>query len=559
MKKIIIKTFIILNFILFSSVVRSQDLTHFRQNKSSFSGSITTTGGFYNASGIIPRRDPFNGVITGNFNINLKGFDMPFSFVYSNQNKSFRQPFNQFGLSPKYKWATLHLGYRNVKFSKYVLGSHTFFGIGTELNPGKFRFGFIYGKLKKATNKAVNIFHPQNDTLSDYNRKMISLKLGLGSPKNYFDINILRAMDDSTSVSDEFKQKGIFPEANLVAGINGKLTIAKNIIFHTEVAYSIYTDNQNSKIDFDLPESINKIIPVNISTKGSLAIETKLNYHNKKGFNIGLNYKRIDPEYRSMGIYYINNDLENYTLKTGFRALKNKMQISGSIGLEHNNLKTVRKATTYKTIGSVNVNYTPSPKFGITANYSNYSINQQDGRIQIADSIKLYQTNGTLMLSPHYSFTTNNQKMLHFITFTYMQMSLTDKNQQSIYSNNFTTVNNILSYNLSLAKTGWSFITSFTYNQIKMSFGNSSNTGITFSVNKHLKKPKISFGLQVNYMKNESEQQTINTLSPMLNLNARLGKHHQIRLKTNLILRNNNQLDVNTTEQFGDIRYIFTF
>jgi hypothetical protein len=558
MKKII-QSFFLIAGLMISSLVVAQDLTHFSQNKSSFTGSITTTGGFYSVAGMEPRRDPFSGIITGNFTVNLKGFNMPFSFVYSNQNKSFRQPFNQFGLSPKYKWATVHLGYRNVNFSKYVLGGHTFFGIGTELNPGKFRFGFVYGRLKKATNKAVNIFQPQNDTLSDYNRKMISLKIGFGSVKNFFDISILRAMDDSTSVNNEFIRKDIYPEANLVAGIHTRFTIAKNITFDTEAAYSIYTANQNSTVNFDWSESFSNIIPINISSAGSLALESKLNYRAKKGFILGINYKRIEPDYKSMGTYFINNDLENYTFKTSFNAFKNKMQISGSIGLERNNLKTARNATTHKTIGSFNVNYNPGPKFGITANYSNYSINQQDGRIQIADSVKLYQTNGTLMLSPHYSFSSKDKRFLHFITLTYTNMKLTDKNSQSVYNNSFNTINNILSYNLSLTKTGWNFTTSLNYNKVEMSYGTSNNTGITIAANKRLKKPKISFGLQANYMQSDNGQQILNTLTPGLHINARFGKHHQIRLKTNMILSNDTQLNTNTTEQFGNIRYIFTF
>ena len=203
------KFFLLLLLISFHAF--AQDLTHFSQNKTSFSGSISTTGNYYNAVGMEARRVPFSGVITGSFNLNLKGFNMPFSFSYSNQNKDFRQPFNQFGLSPKYKWATLHLGYRNINFSKYVLGGHTVFGAGVELNPGKFRFGFVYGRLKRATNQAVNIYKPVNDTLMDFSRKMMSLKIGFGTRKSFIDLNFLRAYDDSTSVDDEFKQKNIFP------------------------------------------------------------------------------------------------------------------------------------------------------------------------------------------------------------------------------------------------------------------------------------------------------------------------------------------------------------
>jgi len=34
-----------------------------------------------------------------------------FSYIFSNQQSSFQQPFNQYGLHPTYKWITGHIGY----------------------------------------------------------------------------------------------------------------------------------------------------------------------------------------------------------------------------------------------------------------------------------------------------------------------------------------------------------------------------------------------------------------------------------------------------------------
>jgi hypothetical protein len=290
-----------------------------------------------------------------------------------------------------------------------------------------------------------------------------------------------------------------------------------------------------------------------------MAIESKLNYRDKKGLNLGLNFKHIDPSYRSMGTYFIQNDVENYTLKTAFKALQNKMQISGSIGLERNNLKSARNATTRKTIGSLNINYNPNPKFGISANYSNYSVNQRAGRIQIADSVKLYQTNGTLTLAPHFSFQNKKKNLSHFISLTYMQMNLTDKNPQSIYQNDFTTINNILSYNIGLNKLQLSIASSIQYNKIRMSNGTTANKGVSMAVSKRLKKHGISLSLHANYMQQTGTEQTITTLTPGLNLSVALNKHHQIRFKINMITSRNDLSGESSTEQFGDIRYVFTF
>src|SRR3546814_13424720 len=75
---------------------------------------------------------------------------MPFSFVVTQYTNSYTQPFSQFGISPSYKWAKLHLGYRNISFSPLLFDGQSFLGGGIELAPKGFYFGAFYGKLNKA-------------------------------------------------------------------------------------------------------------------------------------------------------------------------------------------------------------------------------------------------------------------------------------------------------------------------------------------------------------------------------------------------------------------------
>src|SRR5687767_2715688 len=90
-----------------------------------FSGGLNVTSIFYNAKGIPNRYLPFNYVITGSPVLSIYGFQVPVTFTIGKQQSSFTQPFNQFGLSPTYKWVTLHAGYRNLFFSPYTLAGHT--------------------------------------------------------------------------------------------------------------------------------------------------------------------------------------------------------------------------------------------------------------------------------------------------------------------------------------------------------------------------------------------------------------------------------------------------
>lgn len=97
------------------------------------------------------RRDPYSYFLSGNLNFDLYGWSVPLSFTYSNQNLGYQQPFNQYGIHPTYKWATLHLGYSSMNFSPYTLSGHVFKGIGVELRPeGKFSYSAMYGRLQRA-------------------------------------------------------------------------------------------------------------------------------------------------------------------------------------------------------------------------------------------------------------------------------------------------------------------------------------------------------------------------------------------------------------------------
>src|SRR5690606_23843773 len=145
---------------------------------------------FYNATGISARREPFTYLLSGSPTVSLYGWSIPFSFTLSQDERSFRQPFNQFGMSPTYKWITLHAGYRNVTFSPYTLAGHTILGGGFEINPGKIRAGFMYGRLNRAT-----VIDTATQSLVPYSfsRKGFAARLGYGTAENHFDLNFLHA------------------------------------------------------------------------------------------------------------------------------------------------------------------------------------------------------------------------------------------------------------------------------------------------------------------------------------------------------------------------------
>src|SRR5688572_17826317 len=139
----------------------AQDLGNLKSAKPlDLTGSLSLRLNSYSSNRENPTRDPFFWTVSGSPTVSIYGVTLPFYFSFSQKNQDFRQPFNQFGVSPYYKWLKVHLGYRNISFSDFTLSNHTFLGIGIEAEPSILRFGFVYGRFLKAIDQPI-------DTLSN--------------------------------------------------------------------------------------------------------------------------------------------------------------------------------------------------------------------------------------------------------------------------------------------------------------------------------------------------------------------------------------------------------
>lgn len=75
--------------------------------------------------------------------------------------------------------------------------------------------------------------------------------------------------------------------------------------------------------------------------------------------NTRMEYRRIDPGYRSMGAYFMNNDLENLTITPSMSLFKRKLNLRGSIGVQHDNLRNTKRATSIRTISAIHASINP--------------------------------------------------------------------------------------------------------------------------------------------------------------------------------------------------------
>ena len=500
------------------------------------SGNLQLTSIFYHANGIPNRYLPFNYVISGTPVLSIYGFQIPVSFVIGKQQSSFTQPFNQFGLSPSYKWLTLHAGYRNLVFSPYTLAGHTFLGGGLELNPGKWRFAAIYGQF----NKAALLDTAQRIYLSNfsYKRTGMAVRLGYGTENNYFEIIGLKAKDDPGSLKLRkglVDSSGITPAENTVAGYNMRLSFWRNrITLESNGAVSLYTNDinapklQDSAFEKEVRQ-LNQFTTVRTASELFGAVDASLRYK-LKNFSVKLQYRHVDAGFQSMGAYFLNNDLENYTIAPSFMALKRRLRFSGSLGIQRDDLANKKRTRASKVIGSANLSADITDRLGIDGNYSNYSVSQTVKTIRFADSLKVVQSSAQLSVTPRYTIPGNT--LSHNIIFSANLSRVKELNPMRVDSLNgdINMYNYLLNYQLNLVKQLASVYVSFNHTELKSPVLKDGNNGLTLGFSKAALKNALSVSASAGWLLSKRNEEKGRIITGSLQCRYRLLRQHQIRL-----------------------------
>jgi hypothetical protein len=501
-----------------------------------FSGSLSVTSIFYNARGIPNRYLPFNYVIAGSPVLSIYGIQVPVTFSIGKQQSSFTQPFNQFGLSPSYKWVTIHAGYRNLFFSPYTLAGHTFLGAGVELNPGKFRFAAIYGQFNKATlqDTAQSLLF---SNLS-YKRTGMSVRVGYGTENNFFDLIALKAKDHAASlpVSKGFADSsGIAPAENTVAGYALRFTfLNKRLTLESNGALSLYTNDVNTPKVEDSAfekgvERLNVLATVRNSSELYGAIDAALRYKTRN-FSLKLQYRHIDPGYQSMGAYFLNNDLENYTIAPSFMIWKRRIRFSGSLGIQHDDLSKQKRAKASKVIGSANLSADVNERLSVDVNYSNYSVNQTVKTIRFADSLKVVQSSSQLSFSPRY--TIPGTSISHTIGFAANLSNARELNpaREDSLNGDIDTYNYLLNYQMNFIPRLASVSVSFNHTQLKSSSLTDGSDGVTLGLAKSWLKNKLNLSASGGWLLSKRNEEKGRIINGSLQCRYNFINRHMLRI-----------------------------
>jgi hypothetical protein len=420
-----------------------------------FRGSLSIGANYYYSTAERAQQNPFSYILSGTPIVSIYGFDLPLSFTFASQQFSVAGPntdiFDRYGMSPYYKWVTVHAGYRNVAFSPYTLNNHNFLGGGFELKPGKWRIGLVYGRFNEAIEEDTAAANPLGPS---YKRTGYAAKLGYGDNRNFIEFSFLKAKDDVNSIETP-ESTEIRPAENLSIGLSGKITLWKRFSLAANVGASAFTEDitateLNAYENF--PVDLSGLFQPRASSRINFAGDVSLSYQ-QNWYALKAEYMRIDPEYETMGSYYFNNDLERYTLAPNFTFWRGRLTVGGSIGLQRDNLLDNKAATTKRVISSTNIQVNPFPQFTVNAQYSNYATEQSSGLVQLNDTVRVFQVNHTLSLTPSYFIA--KEKFYHTFVLALSKQTLEDRNR---FTEDFTESNtNNANFNYQLRNNQFSY------------------------------------------------------------------------------------------------------
>lgn len=302
--------------------------------------------------------DPYALVVTGNVSASIYGMSIPVSFSWSNNHWTYTQPFNQFSISPSYKWATLHLGYSSMSFSPYSLSGHTFAGAGVDLTPSdKFKFSAMYGRLRKGLpGDSAAGFDPQ------YRRIGSGFKTSYSFKKGEIGIHLFYGEDDTEKPAERIDSLGITPKENLVLGSTFMVRPFQRLTVRGELSVTSLSHDRriSSATDWD-----------GAATFRYHAAKSDIAWSTAYG-SLGAGIEYVEPGYETLGAYYTVNDFVNYTFNMATVLLRGKVSVAGSLGIRETNLDNQSDTDQKDVIQNINVGFNPGEKFNMNLSYSNF-------------------------------------------------------------------------------------------------------------------------------------------------------------------------------------------
>lgn len=536
------------------------------------SGGVGINMRSYSAYNGVARQDPFFYSATANLNARVYKLNLPFSLLITARNQESSLPnlrelgdafkdnitaqrnrFVRMGASPHYKWVKLHLGHRAMNFSKFTLANLNFLGAGTELTPGNWRFSAMYGRLARAEPIDLSLVEPN---LPVYERIGWGTKFGYGTDQESVDLIFFRSQDDPNSiVIPENNPEQPAPEDNLTIGLNAQKLFFERFRFRTEFALSALSTN---RLDAESGETRipDFLFTDLVTTEYNTALDAALDYEGEK-FLAGVQVKRIDPNYRSHGAYFFNNDLFDLLGNVRFGLLQQQVNVALSAGVQSNNLNLARSTTTRRFVYNAAVDYAKDA-FSAGFNFSNNTTDIGFVLNPELDSLNAVIITRDAGVNFNYVLPDAAENQHIFSVFGNIQ-TVGDDIQNPLESATSQLIVANFTYSLMLKESKWRFNARTNYNQNEIAQMVIDRYGAGFGIAKSFFEDKLSTGLNLNYFLNSNDvSSNTSNLTAQFNTNYNLGNGLALGMNWGLLRTQGEGLDP-FSELTGNVSVQYNF
>ena len=475
-------------------------------------------------------------------------------------------------MHPSYKWATAHIGYTSMTFSPYTLNGHIFKGVGIDLAPeGHFKFSAMYGQLQKAVQ--VDTANNNAETAA-FQRMGYGFKAGYLDESRTLDLILFHAKDKLNSINTIALPEELKPQGNLVLSIVGKQTFLKKIAVQAEFATSALT--RDSRAVDSSPEHKNVfsytsvLYKPNISSAFYNAIKMGVSYQGNT-YTVGLGYERVEPEYRTLGAYYFNSDLESYTVNGTKVLMKGKLNIAANGGVQRDNIDHSKISTMKRLVGSANVGYAPTERISISAAYSSFktntvirsqftSINQLTPYDNL-DTLNYTQLSNSANANLNYIFKSNETyRQSVNLNVAFQKASDEQGGVKQSSGSKFYNLNS--NYNINFIPRNLGVSLAINYNQNEMSTMITNTMGPTLGFQKSFLDKKLRANISSSYNNSYANRVLASTvISLRIGGNYSVKKSHSFNASLVVLNRNNKRTAGAhaTTEYTGNLSYSYSF
>ena len=400
----------------------AQDISQIAQSDPLIiTGVVGTQNTYHHSSQGDGYASPWSSMFYANMNVSLYGISMPFSISYSNTNWEYNYPHFSLSLSPQYKNWTGYIGQSSMNMSSYVMNMG-FNGVGVEYSSETINSGVFYGILRKAISD-----NPADPFARTPQLKRVGwgFKVGYGNSRNYLNLYLLRAYDSPNSV-DEYWRSKVTPMENVVVGLRGGVAPLNWLSFTANVAMSAFnTDKTAPAIEIEEAQRFDNIFTTRFSSLSRFAGDANLNI-SLAGVNASLTYRLVQPDYTSLGTYYMSNNYHSLgvTLST---VLMNRVALSATFSGQADNLTKRQLYTTEGYVFGANASTRLGQHFNITFGFNGYLQGQSDGTMAVTDSSRVKRQMLSFTCTPSYMLST--ETLDHTVSLSSAYTTNTDLNK----------------------------------------------------------------------------------------------------------------------------------